>query len=186
MPQHLAGGMLMQCMPCARNTSEQRTWPGKEEWMSPQEGLLGIVGCTSQTIMRWSQCQSIFRDVCQWFTFAILVCREMGYLNGVTLALLERKLALWRGCCKRCKGLVLADPGASVRVFQAFLHRLNVVGNPYVVCNRRNRIISSLELKPLTPAIWTPCSKADLYEQTAEVFPVFQSNWRWKPPRQKR
>lgn len=102
--------------------------------------LLGTVGCTSQTIIRWSQCQSIFRDVCQGFTFAILVCREMGYLNGVTLALLERKLALWRGCCKRCKGLVLADPGASVRVFHAFLHRLNVVGNPYVVCNRGNRL----------------------------------------------
>ena len=44
MPQHLAGGMLMQCMPCARNTSEQRTWRGKEERrMWPQEVCLVLL-----------------------------------------------------------------------------------------------------------------------------------------------
>ena len=48
-------------------------------------------------------------------------------------------------------------------------------------------VTGSLELKPLSPAIIrTLCSKADLSQQTAEVFPVFQSKLRWKQPRPKK
>ena len=43
MLQHLAGVILMQCMPCARNTLEKRTSLGKEERMRPQEVCLVLL-----------------------------------------------------------------------------------------------------------------------------------------------